>query len=409
MHVMSTNVQSHFRPYVQRWIGAFLFSLLSLLANAAPGDIKVEAEAATLNGVSIVSTQAGYSGTGYAWNFDNATDNIVFPVSVPTAGEYELTLVYYSPYGDKNTLVNVNGASKEQTLTGSGTNFGSVKVGKYTLTAGVNSVTLTNDWGYYGIDYIVFSPVSVAPPKVAPNNNGRIEAEAGDLAGTELSTTPAGFSGTGYVTSFDNATDKVTLTFNATAGLYDLAIGYTSPYGPKGFDIQVNDDKGSGMFTATTDAAPFSSVDAGKFLMKDGLNTVTLNRGWGYFGIDYIQLTPTTVPLPVKPPKTLVDSKATPSTRSLFSYMVDMYGSKVFSGQHDDIDYIQQTTGKEPAIAAWDLIEYSPSRVENGSNPTGQTESHIAWAKKNERANRPDQPGPRQTVVARFLYRCNNL
>jgi hypothetical protein len=84
----------------------------------------------------------------------------------------------------------------------------------------------------------------------------------------------------------------------------------------------------------------------------------------------------------VRPPKTLTDPQATSESKSLMSFLVDHYGQKVLSGQQDmsEIDYIYSVTGKQPAVGVFDLIEYSPSRIEHGSNPTGQVESFISWA-----------------------------
>ncbi len=348
--------------------------------------IRIEAEAnqgVVLSGVQIVQTQPGYSGTGYAWGFDNATDNIAFTFSAP-AGQYNLSIGYYSPYGNKTARLTVNSVNSDQVLTGTGTNFSAAAIGQFQLLNGQNTITVTNNWGYYGIDYILLTPVAAEPPKITPLVDGRAEAEAGNLSGVTVATTNAGYSGTGYVTGFDNGTDQVSITFNATGGLYDLSVGYASPFGDKGVDYQVNDEKGSSVFKQTLSG--YSTLMAGKFLLTEGLNTVVIRNGWGYFNIDYIQLTPTTVPLPVKPPKTLVDARATPATTGLFSYMVDQYGSKLISGQQDDVEYVLEKTGKEPAIGAFDLMDYSPSRIENQADltPVRTTEAMINWAKKGE-------------------------
>ncbi|GAB3890512.1 glycosyl hydrolase [Larkinella knui] len=218
------------------------------------------------------------------------------------------------------------------------------------------------------------------PAKPGPKTV-QIEAETGILSGVEVTKSTAGFSGTGYVTGFDDATDKLTLTFEATAGLYELAIGYASPSGDKGVDFQVNDEKASGTLKQNTG---FGLAKTGIFQLQPGQNTITIFRGWGYFSIDYLQLTPTTVALPAKPPKTLADPQATASTRALFAYLVDQYGSKVLSGQQDEVEYILEKTGKEPAIGAFDLIDYSPSRVQNGATPQRSSEACIAWARKGE-------------------------
>ncbi|GAB2562319.1 glycosyl hydrolase [Spirosoma areae] len=210
----------------------------------------------------------------------------------------------------------------------------------------------------------------------------RVEAESGMLSGVDIATTVTGFSGTGYVTGFDNATDQLSMTLTAAAGLYELTIGYRSPFGDKGIDFQLNDTKGTGMLKQTSTG--FGTFAGGKFLLKGGQTTVTIYRGWGYFDIDYIVLTPATVQLPAAPPKRLTDALATPSTVGLFSYIVDQYGHKVISGQQDDVEYVLEKTGKEPAIGSFDLIDYSPSRVQNGSKPVRTSEACIQWAQKGE-------------------------
>lgn len=84
----------------------------------------------------------------------------------------------------------------------------------------------------------------------------------------------------------------------------------------------------------------------------------------------------------VRPPKVLSDPQAANEAKSLLSFLVDLYGQKVLSGQQsmDDIVYIQSLIGKQPAIGVFDLMDYSPSRMEHGVNPTGQVESWIDWA-----------------------------
>ncbi|MEZ0538075.1 glycosyl hydrolase [Fibrella arboris] len=210
----------------------------------------------------------------------------------------------------------------------------------------------------------------------------RIEAETGVLTGVTIATATAGYSGSGYVTGLDAEMDKILVTFTAKAGLYDLSIGYSSPFGNKGIDFQVNDEKGNGTLTQTS--AGFRAANLGKFLLKEGQNTIAVFRGWGYYDVDYLLLTPTTAVQPTKPPKTLVDGQATASTKGLFSYMVDQYGSKVISAQQDDVDYILEKTGKEPAIGSFDLIDYSPTRVQNGAKPIRTSEAIIDWAKKGD-------------------------
>ncbi len=84
-----------------------------------------------------------------------------------------------------------------------------------------------------------------------------------------------------------------------------------------------------------------------------------------------------------RPPKTLTDAQATKETRSLMSFLLDQYGQKILAGQQSfwDIRHVKSVTGKEPAVGAFDLMEYSPSRIECGANPRRMVERTIQWAK----------------------------
>lgn len=232
------------------------------------------------------------------------------------------------------------------------------------------------------VAYSLSAPASKKPPTIVPLVNGRAEAERGDLTGVEIATTKPNFSGTGYVTGINNLTDTISITVNTSAGLYELTLGYASTHGDKRVDFRVNNEPGNATLKQTS--LEFSTANVGQFLLKKGLNTIIIYQGWGYFDVDYLQFTPTLVSLPAKPPKLLADSQATQSTRGLFAYMIDQYGRKIISGQQDDVEYVLEKTGKEPAIGAFDLMDYSPSRVQFGTLPRRTSEDMINWAKKGE-------------------------
>jgi len=48
------------------------------------------------------------------------------------------------------------------------------------------------------------------------------------------------------------------------------------------------------------------------------------------------------------------------------------------------VEYILEKTRKEPALGSFDLIDYSPKRVQNGAKPVRISESCVGWAKKGE-------------------------
>jgi mannan endo-1,4-beta-mannosidase len=78
----------------------------------------------------------------------------------------------------------------------------------------------------------------------------------------------------------------------------------------------------------------------------------------------------------------LVDPDATPRTQGLMRYLVSVYRTKILSGQQSraDADYLKTLTGRHPAIVGFDLMNYSPSRVERGSQSTDVDEA-IAWSR----------------------------
>jgi mannan endo-1,4-beta-mannosidase len=237
----------------------------------------------------------------------------------------------------------------------------------------INSVNMRNNSIYVILSFI-FGVYCLNAQEIL------LEAEEAALFGVTVSRSGSGYSGTGYVTGFDSDNDRIEFTFTASNALYEVIIGFATPYGEKGYELEVNDIKASGMFPASNSA--FLEHNAGKYVLEKGQNKIIIGGGWNWYNIDYIKLSPASIELPQKPPKILSDHLAAAHARSLFSYLIDLYGEKVLSGQQDmaEIEYIYGITGKYPAVSAFDLIDYSPSRIAFGANPGGAVEKWIAWA-----------------------------
>src|SRR5436190_2477454 len=128
----------------------------------------------------------------------------------------------------------------------------------------------------------------------------RYEAETGTRNGTTISTAVSGYSGTGYVTGFDssNGTDSVQLQVDVPNGLYEMWVGYRSPYGDKGYNYRVDSEYGSGTFNQSIG---FTTDRAGIFNMSGATNTMAIYQNWGYYDVDYLEFRPFTPPasLPV--------------------------------------------------------------------------------------------------------------
>jgi mannan endo-1,4-beta-mannosidase len=195
-----------------------------------------------------------------------------------------------------------------------------------------------------------------------------LQAEDAQLKGPVPTTQRSGYEGKGYITNFIANDAQATFNFKSPGGFYELMIRYSSPNANKGFDFTVNGTRSSEMFLPTKQE--FVAHDAGLVDLKDGDNTVTIHRGWGYFDIDSITLRPVDGP---KPPKAvsarLSDPKATDEARKEMRLFADNYGKTTYSGtaSMEDALYVKEKTGVLPTIIAGDFIEVSPSRVARGA------------------------------------------
>ncbi len=205
------------------------------------------------------------------------------------------------------------------------------------------------------------------------------EAENGLLSGgCVVSTTTAGYSGTGYVTNFTQAGDGVAVTVTvSTAGMYAVSIRYNSTFGPKINDLTVNgNDQGGINFPQTT---TWQVIQAGVVYLNAGNNMVGLTDNWGYMDVDYFAILPAVVPA-LSFPKTLVTANPSPQALALWCWLGNNYGNHIVSGG-TDTTWVQANVGKQEAIGGFDLEYYDTSSLANGATTaTGSIDSAIAWA-----------------------------
>ena len=208
------------------------------------------------------------------------------------------------------------------------------------------------------------------------------EAETGVLTGVTVESTAAGYSGTGYVTGFDTATDSVGITIpDSPGGLHDLSVRYRGPYGSKVASLQLN---GAGLGDLSLpETTEFTDIAAGKVLLEPGDNTVTVVNNWGWYEIDAISVVRSADRPPHQVTGELVNPDASAEARSLMRYLRDNYGKHILSGQQDaaSIAWVEDTIGKSPAVGGYDLMDYSPSRVERGTT-SREVENMLAWDAK---------------------------
>ncbi|HOJ93329.1 MAG TPA: glycosyl hydrolase [Dictyoglomaceae bacterium] len=207
------------------------------------------------------------------------------------------------------------------------------------------------------------------------------QAEDGVLNGTVVAKNLPGYQGKGYVDGFDKDGDSCTITVEVESeGLYEIIVGYAAPFGYKENSLYVN-----GVFQSNIKFNPsqtFTTVSAGLVPLKAGKNTISIVKSWGWFYLDFIEIRSSETPTLNVEPK-LVNPNASPEAKKLMNYLVSIYGKNTLSGQAGIMDcyFIKDTTGKFPALCGFDMMDYSPSRVEYGTKPY-EVENAIKWWKE---------------------------
>lgn len=208
-----------------------------------------------------------------------------------------------------------------------------------------------------------------------------IEAERGDARGLVTATTRPGYSGEAYLSGFDGEQDRVLFDVHTPGGFYDLRVVYAAAE-DKGFVLDVNGVRRQAFFPASGDA--FALADAGLVDLPRGRSAVAIEKGWGWYDVDRIELRPAARPArPPRPPAEPVNPRASPQARRLLALLVEGYGRRTLSGvySHEDFEHVRRVTGRAPAVLGGDLMDYSPSRLEHGADPGDTTERLIQAAR----------------------------
>ena len=203
------------------------------------------------------------------------------------------------------------------------------------------------------------------------------EAEDGELlGGTLIESSMQGYKGTGYVAGFANENDGISLTITvAETGFYDLNFISASQGGDYKENYVLIDGESAG--TVSVQSGTFTDSILQRVYMESGTHEIRMTKYWGWIMLDRVlvkQSDELAADLYQISPK-LVNPNATENAQRLFSYMCDIYGTQILSGQYcDDGMYglenaaIWKASGGEyPAVLGLDFIEASPSRVAYGS------------------------------------------
>ncbi len=206
------------------WAGKDVIAYLRS-SEAPPSSNEYQAEAApVLSGVTVETTNAGYTGSGYADFGGNGTYVEWNNIHVATAGTYTLTF-RFAANSNRQCELRVNGANVGNLAfanTGGWANWqNETKV--VTLNAGNNTLRVAANTSAGGPNLDRVSHDGSAPPSSA-----EYQAEAAPvLSGVTVETTNAGYTGSGYADFGGNGTYLEWTTINApTAGTYTLTFRY---------------------------------------------------------------------------------------------------------------------------------------------------------------------------------------
>ncbi len=216
-----------------------------------------------------------------------------------------------------------------------------------------------------------------------------VEAESGVRSGgLVIANSISGYSGTGYVANFRTSSDEITVTVSVPAtGFYKLMIRYLSedPTNDKTENLFVN---GSGpsavVFPKTT---VWTDVEAGKYLLNTGNNTIAVQSSWGWIYLDKFSLY--SVPKNTyNITSNLINPNANSDAKALYVFLVSKFNKRIISGSTDDYcDTAKKISGKTPMLRAFDFQHYTQGYSylwKNGGfsfgwDDNGQTQKAIDW------------------------------
>ena len=134
----------------------------------------------------------------------------------------------------------------------------------------------------------------------------------------------------------------------------------------------------------------WGDVKLERIWFEKGEHTVAILKFWGWTQIDSISLVPSEVISEdiYNVSYQLVNPNANEITKRLMSYLTDVYGEKILTGQYadrglssDEFKALNDLTDEHPAILGLDLIDYTPSRVSRGTRGHSVEKAIEYWNK----------------------------
>lgn len=180
-----------------------------------------------------------------------------------------------------------------------------------------------------------------------------LEAEQAILSGDVISTS---YNSTACVYMKTDGS----ITFNAnvnSTGFYKLTIRAATPSGNKNQDLYVNNEYNALLqFPANNNWFDFN---AGTILLKQGNNTIRIQKNWGWIYFDKIILEPTPPNDYSKIDENLINPNSDDKTKNVYAFLRSQYGQNIISGQTAYWDELIAVAERTPVIRAFDFQSYT--------------------------------------------------
>ena len=215
----------------------------------------------------------------------------------------------------------------------------------------------------------------------------RLEAETGTMYGHAKVVSSGDRT---WVEGFQKAGDRVELTVHIDqGGMYDISVILASADGGHKENPLLVD--GERVASSIVEGKDFQTSVLSYIYLTEGDHILALDTSWGWIRVDALEIQPS-LPMPadlydVSP--VLVTPDPSPEAQRMFAWMCDIYGKKIITGQNCDGGMFgmenqavwRATDGAYPALLGLDMMDYSPSRVERGSQGKSVDHAIQYWEK----------------------------
>ncbi|GAB3416614.1 glycosyl hydrolase [Niabella aquatica] len=211
------------------------------------------------------------------------------------------------------------------------------------------------------------------------------EAENAALSGNAIvEKSLTGYSGTGYVNQKDG--DLLFKVNVPEAGQYKLTFRFANGNSYKENDLVVNGAVLAKVaFEATND---WKLVSVNKVTLKPGENIILIKKNWGWTFYDYLEVSPADPGIAFNISPALITPSPTKEAVNVYNFLKENFGKSVISGAManystglEEATWMNQNTGKWPALTGFDFINYT--RSWGTINFTELVSNSIGWWNNN--------------------------